>query len=412
MTGNSEPEGVEDSLPRVRREYVEEYVSTLTKDRKHAMINALHDGHAPEAINVLPPELGELLMEKQELLDILTEDELPKAIAKAAMNGDAATVTEWLDSVPQEMVNTTARVELLDAQGWAVLDQTMLMLASGAHGKCPGQDEVVEVLLNRGANRNLQDQAGTTALMYAASRDNAVVTRLLLLAGAQTSLRDAHGVTAFQLASEECGSIILAHKQTVRAAEMDRRRELSREQRLREATEATAAETVAREQQQQRAQKQAAEAARRATVAAKLETCRQAIVAESAAKLAAERAKAEAEWAAQRERAEEAEAVTRAEQKAALLARKAAKAAAEREHEAQRSQTAAEEEARERARRELQSKAKKAAKQVKKEKKKKPSPFALQEEQERQAAEERRAEEERAAQVAAALAAAQAATRQ
>ena len=278
---------------------------------------------------------------------------------------------------------------------------------------------VVELLLSRcrPASVDLRDSTGQTALMWAVFSGNADIVRLLLQARALTEVRDHAGrsaldmagsqLTANQYARGECGDIIQKHVQAMRALELDRRREKAT-QRSREAAQRTkesASEAAAREQkQQERARQQAVDAARQA---AEFEEQRQAIAAEAAAKIAAQRKKVEERQAVQRERDAVVEDAARAEQKAALLARKTAEAEAAREQEALHRKRAAEDEAKERARRQALSEAKKVAKQAKKESKKKQSPFALQEEQERQAAEERCAEEVKAAELAAALAAEQ-----
>lgn len=55
--------------------------------------------------------------------------------------------------------------------------------------------EMIEFLLNAGAEVNLPDARGTTALAHAASADSLEVCRLLRDAGADASVRDARGFT-------------------------------------------------------------------------------------------------------------------------------------------------------------------------------------------------------------------------
>ena len=60
--------------------------------------------------------------------------------------------------------------------------------------------ELVRLLLDRGAHPNIQDEAGGTALMYASDIGNIDIVRLLLNAGADPSIRVDDGWTALMLA--------------------------------------------------------------------------------------------------------------------------------------------------------------------------------------------------------------------
>ena len=58
-------------------------------------------------------------------------------------------------------------------------------------------------LLKGGANTNLQDNQGTTALMIAATYGNGVIADALLKAGANASLTNKSGQTAYTIAQEK-----------------------------------------------------------------------------------------------------------------------------------------------------------------------------------------------------------------
>ena len=74
--------------------------------------------------------------------------------------------------------------------------RTALILASEW-----GHFEIVRLLLEAGADKNLQDRTGYTALMKASFGGHVDIVRLLLDAGADKNLRDKTGMTAHMLAS-------------------------------------------------------------------------------------------------------------------------------------------------------------------------------------------------------------------
>ena len=73
-------------------------------------------------------------------------------------------------------------------------------LTAAAHGV---KERVLDLLLRRGAEIDLQDKDGDTALMLAAEHNRPAVVLRLLRAGADMKLRDAAGKTALQWAKEE-----------------------------------------------------------------------------------------------------------------------------------------------------------------------------------------------------------------
>jgi len=75
--------------------------------------------------------------------------------------------------------------------------------------------EIVEMLLNRGANINPANQYGITALHNAVRSKTMEIIELLLKKGAYVNARDSYSVTPLQLAvengSEEIVKLLLKH---------------------------------------------------------------------------------------------------------------------------------------------------------------------------------------------------------
>lgn len=88
-----------------------------------------------------------------------------------------------------------AEINGVDATG-----RTPLMHATSAQMECV---KAVEVLLSRGANYNLADPEGYTALMFAAWRGYAASAKCLLAAGADPNATDFEGRTALDHAKAE-----------------------------------------------------------------------------------------------------------------------------------------------------------------------------------------------------------------
>ena len=74
------------------------------------------------------------------------------------------------------------------------------LLALAAEG---GHAQLVDLLLQRGADVNHQDETGITAMMRAANYNQPAVVLRLLRAGADLTLRSFDGETALQMATEE-----------------------------------------------------------------------------------------------------------------------------------------------------------------------------------------------------------------
>lgn len=65
-----------------------------------------------------------------------------------------------------------------------------------------GNEEVVNILLNRGTNIDFQDDIGRTALMKAVIDDNTNIVNLLIKKGANIYIKDKFGKTASSIAQE------------------------------------------------------------------------------------------------------------------------------------------------------------------------------------------------------------------
>ena len=83
--------------------------------------------------------------------------------------------------------------------------RTAVMLAT-----CNGHTEIVRWLLQAGAGKNMRDGEGRTALMWAARNGHAGITRLLLQDGAKKDLQDHERVTALMEAACS-GHVEIAH---------------------------------------------------------------------------------------------------------------------------------------------------------------------------------------------------------
>lgn len=82
---------------------------------------------------------------------------------------------------------------------------TPLMYASSA-----GHTKTVQVLIKNGANVNVRDDDGDTALAYAAVRGAPIdLVKTLLSAGADVNIKNNRGQTALMLATEQRKSKIV-----------------------------------------------------------------------------------------------------------------------------------------------------------------------------------------------------------
>ena len=110
---------------------------------------------------------------------------LPKEIQRSAERGELQKVVKWLrkgGAVDAHRSTTTC-----DGRPTA----TTLLHAAAANG----QLEIVRELLKRGANVNLQNSFGGTALMDAAYEGHLSILLVLLQHSANPDLRDIHAAT-------------------------------------------------------------------------------------------------------------------------------------------------------------------------------------------------------------------------
>jgi len=96
-------------------------------------------------------------------------------VVEAAKRGEEAAVLAWLDSGGR----ADATYERGKVSGFT------LLIAAARYG----HERVVDLLLQRGAEVNLQDSDSWTALMYAARYGHERVVELLLQHGADVNLR-------------------------------------------------------------------------------------------------------------------------------------------------------------------------------------------------------------------------------
>ena len=144
-------------------------------------------------------------------------------VAAAAYAGSDAIVEELIahgaderaadDTGKSPIIYAAARAKLdivkrllgrnIDINGRYPHDLTLLMWASGADEKVPEADalEVVKYLVDAGARIDDRDARGRTALMIAAEGGRAEIVALLLRRGADPSLRDQAGKRAADLTS-------------------------------------------------------------------------------------------------------------------------------------------------------------------------------------------------------------------
>jgi ankyrin repeat protein len=110
--------------------------------------------------------------------------ELPSIVAQAAVEGDEELVLEWLES-PEGDID--AREEQ---------HRGTMLISAALHGR----QQLVELLLKRGASIDAQHIFGYSALMASAMHGHVGTTRVLLAAGADVGLASNVGETALDVA--------------------------------------------------------------------------------------------------------------------------------------------------------------------------------------------------------------------
>ena len=111
----------------------------------------------------------------------------PEAPHDAVLRGDEAAVHSWLE--------IGGRANTAHEYG-EVTGVTLLMDAAGQ-----GHEWVAALLLQHGAQANLQNSDGYTALMTAAGNGHERVVELLLRRGTEINLQSSNGSTALMYAS-------------------------------------------------------------------------------------------------------------------------------------------------------------------------------------------------------------------
>ena len=113
---------------------------------------------------------------------------------------------------------------------WPLYNMSALMMAVSG-----GKDDIVELLLERGANPNIQDDDGFTALMLSAVQyrdNNTEIIELLLAHGANLHIRNNDGQTALTFATiyrkRDNAETLIRHENIIRTQRLTRRRNTRR----------------------------------------------------------------------------------------------------------------------------------------------------------------------------------------
>ncbi|KAM4795459.1 M-phase phosphoprotein 8 isoform 2-T2 [Rhinophrynus dorsalis] len=115
------------------------------------------------------------------------------ALKDAVKNGDYLTVKFALNSTEEYNLDQE------DSSG-----MTLVMLAAAA-----GQDDLLRLLIKKGAKINARQKNGTTALIHAAEKNHLTTVALLLEAGAYVNMQQATGETALMKACKRGNSDIV-----------------------------------------------------------------------------------------------------------------------------------------------------------------------------------------------------------
>nr|XP_012634070.1 M-phase phosphoprotein 8 isoform X2 [Microcebus murinus] len=122
-----------------------------------------------------------------------TADAIPNLLRDAVKNGDYVTVKVALNS--DEEYN----LDQEDASG-----MTLVMLAAAG-----GQDDLLRLLITKGAKVNGRQKNGTTALIHAAEKNFLTTVAILLEAGAFVNVQQSNGETALMKACKRGNSDIV-----------------------------------------------------------------------------------------------------------------------------------------------------------------------------------------------------------
>jgi len=92
--------------------------------------------------------------------------------------------------IAEMLINAGADLNMQDNRGDTALKHAVMYTSKIR------ATEIAEMLINAGANVNIQDNYGTTALMYAVIYDRAEIVQMLLDAGADINVQNYRGCTA------------------------------------------------------------------------------------------------------------------------------------------------------------------------------------------------------------------------
>ncbi|XP_053420040.1 M-phase phosphoprotein 8 isoform X2 [Nycticebus coucang] len=122
-----------------------------------------------------------------------TADAIPNLLRDAVKNGDYITVKVALNS------NEDYNLDQEDSSG-----MTLVMLAAAG-----GQDDLLRLLITKGAKVNSRQKNGTTALIHAAEKNFLTTVAILLEAGAFVNVQQSNGETALMKACKRGNSDIV-----------------------------------------------------------------------------------------------------------------------------------------------------------------------------------------------------------
>lgn len=92
------------------------------------------------------------------------------------------------NEIVEMLIGKGADVKATDSDGITALNLAALY----------GHDEVIKTLVRNGADVNASDKDGVTALMFAVGKGHVNAVRILIEEGADTNARDIHGSTALR----------------------------------------------------------------------------------------------------------------------------------------------------------------------------------------------------------------------
>jgi ankyrin repeat protein len=139
-----------------------------------------------------------LLLEKKAAVYFVNKER--RTALHIAAAGLRRKIVQALLLTKPEVSASSAGVDLrgVEVNGLDGSGRTPLMLAADNQGFVP--DEVMELLLNKGAQVDLQDPQGDTALMIAAKAGSMSGVQFLLTKGASVNSKNNQGQTALKLA--------------------------------------------------------------------------------------------------------------------------------------------------------------------------------------------------------------------